>query len=68
MTQNGQKWVYFGPFRPKIDPKMVSYKIVFTKKWFFSAQMKKGHKNHFMVRVIIYKTIFGSIFGLKGPK
>ena len=28
-------WVYFGPFRPKIDPKMVSYKITFTKKWFF---------------------------------
>ena len=35
MTQKGQKRVYFGPFRPKIDPKMVSYKITFTKKWFF---------------------------------
>ena len=30
-----KNWVYFGPFRPKIDPKMVSYKITFTKKWFF---------------------------------
>ena len=30
-----KKRVYFGPFRPKIDPKMVSYKITFTKNWFF---------------------------------
>ena len=30
-----KNWVYFGPFRPKIDPKMVSYNITFTKKWFF---------------------------------
>ena len=35
MTQKGQKRVYFGPFRPKIDTKMVSYKITFTKNWFF---------------------------------
>ena len=27
--------VYFGPFRPKIDPNMVSYKITFTKKFVF---------------------------------
>ena len=30
-----KNWVYFGPFRPKIDQKMVSYKITFTKKWYF---------------------------------
>ena len=30
-----KKRVYFGPFRPKIDPKMVLYKITFTKKCFF---------------------------------
>ena len=27
--------VNFGPFCPKIDTNMVSYKITFTKKWFF---------------------------------
>ena len=31
-----KNWVYFGPFRPKIDPKMVSYNITFTKKWFIT--------------------------------
>ena len=27
-----KNWFYFGLFRPKIDPKMVSYNIAFTKK------------------------------------
>ena len=30
-----KNWVYFGPFRAKIDPNMVSYNITFTKKRFF---------------------------------
>ena len=30
-----KNWVYFAHFRPKIDPKMVSYNITFTKKCFF---------------------------------
>ena len=33
-----------------------------------SKEMKNGHKNHFLVKVILYETIFGSILGLKGPK
>ena len=35
MTQNVQKLGLFRSFMPKIDPKMVLYKITFTKKWFF---------------------------------
>ena len=30
-----KNWAYFGHFRPKIDQKMGSYKITFTKKCFF---------------------------------
>ena len=33
-----------------------------------SKEMKNGHKKHFLVRVILYETMFGSILGLKGPK
>ena len=33
MDKNG---VNFGPFRPKIDPNMVSYKITFTKICFYA--------------------------------
>ena len=31
-------------------------------------EMKRGHKKHFLVKVILYETMFGSILGLKGPK
>ena len=35
IPQTDKNWAYFGLFRPKIDQKMGSYKITFTKKWFF---------------------------------
>ncbi len=40
-----KNWVYFGPFRPKIDPKMVSYYITFTKKWFLCPTANLNRKN-----------------------
>ena len=95
-----QNWVYFGPFRPKIEPKSKNtvfqnsvgfllksrcsghsdwiVQIPFSRKMVpnvviqnypdLSKEMKNGHKKHFLVKVILYETLFGSILGLKGAK
>ena len=75
MTQNGQKWTKIGSILVLLGPKLTKNGFVshtFYQKVVFYAQFSSliitGHKNYFLVKVILYKTIFVSILGLKGPK
>ena len=45
IPQTDKNWAYFGLFRPKIDQKMGSYKITFTKKVVFYAQLSSVYSN-----------------------
>ena len=54
MTQNGQNWVYFGPFRPKIEPKIVSYND------FGNCLHEDGHRNQMMAVSWLKTSFLGS--------
>ena len=64
-----------GPKRTKLNPKMDSYNITFTKKWFFKCDQVQGGCQGFRGLVAIKKPLFGKSYVIQihfwvhfGPK